>query len=101
VGLLLQLVFKNFILIGSSITTCRIAGRGVEETPPDMEGESKGKVVPVLNQLSTTPILCDCAAIAYLRFCHVGQFFMEPSDYYDAPINKVLHFIPGAGLIKG
>jgi hypothetical protein len=31
----------------------------------------------------------------------LGQFFMEPSDYYDAPIDKVLHFIRGVGLIKG
>jgi hypothetical protein len=38
---------------------------------------------------------------AYLRLCHLGQFFMEPSDYYDAPINKVLHFIRSVGLIKG
>jgi hypothetical protein len=29
------------------------------------------------------------------------QFFMEPSDYYDAPIDKVLHFIRSVGLIKG
>jgi hypothetical protein len=26
---------------------------------------------------------------------------MEPSDYYDDPIDKVLHFIRGVGLIKG
>jgi hypothetical protein len=26
---------------------------------------------------------------------------MEPSDYYDTPIDKVLHFIRGVGLIKG
>jgi hypothetical protein len=31
----------------------------------------------------------------------MGQFFMEPSDYYDAPIKKVLHFIQSVGLIKG
>jgi hypothetical protein len=49
---------------------------------------------------SATHILSDCEAIAYLRFCHLGQFFMELSDYYDAPINKVLHFIRGIGLIK-
>jgi hypothetical protein len=30
---------------------------------------------------SAAQILCDCEAIAYLRFCHLGQFFMEPSDY--------------------
>jgi hypothetical protein len=34
---------------------------------------------------SATHILCDCEAIAYLRFRHLGQYFMEPSDYYDAP----------------
>jgi hypothetical protein len=39
---------------------------------------------------SATHILCDCEAIAYLRFHHLGQFFMEPSDYYDIPIIKVL-----------
>jgi hypothetical protein len=42
---------------------------------------------------SATCILCDCEVIAYLRFCHLGQFFMRPSDYCDAPINKVPHFI--------
>jgi hypothetical protein len=50
---------------------------------------------------SATYILYDCEAIAYLRFSHLGQFFMEPSDYYDAPINKVLHFIRRVGLTKG
>jgi hypothetical protein len=50
---------------------------------------------------SATHILCDCEAIAYLRFRHLGQFFMEPSDYYDAPINGGLHFIRSVGLIKG
>jgi hypothetical protein len=42
---------------------------------------------------SVTHILYDCEAIAYLRFHQLGQFFMETSDYYDSPINKVLHFI--------
>jgi hypothetical protein len=42
---------------------------------------------------SATYILCDCKAIAFLRFCHLGQFFMGPSDYCDAPISKVLHFL--------
>jgi hypothetical protein len=50
---------------------------------------------------SATHILCDCEAIAYLRFHHLRQFFVEPSDYYYIPINKVLHFIRGLGLIKG
>jgi hypothetical protein len=28
-------------------------------------------------------------------------FFTEQNDYYDAPINKILHFIWSVGLIKG
>jgi hypothetical protein len=50
---------------------------------------------------TATHILCDCEAIAYLRFRHLGQFFMEPSDFYDAPIIKVLHFIRSVRLIMG
>jgi hypothetical protein len=50
---------------------------------------------------SATHSLCDCEATAYLRFCHLDQFFMEPSDYYDTPINKVLHFIQSVRLTKG
>jgi hypothetical protein len=50
---------------------------------------------------SATHILCDCEAIAYLRFRHLGQFFMETSDFYDAPIFKGLHFIRSVGLIRG
>jgi hypothetical protein len=45
---------------------------------------------------SATHILCDYEAVAHVRFRH-----MEPSDYYDAPIHKVLHFIRGVRLIKG
>jgi hypothetical protein len=36
---------------------------------------------------SATHVLCDCEAIAYLRFRYLGQIFMEPSDYYDGPVN--------------
>jgi hypothetical protein len=50
---------------------------------------------------SATHILCDCEAVAHIRLRHLGQFFMEPSDYYDAPIVKVLHLIRGVRLIKG
>jgi hypothetical protein len=48
-----------------------------------------------------THILCDCEAIAHLRFRHLGQFLMVPSDIYDALINKVLRFIRNVCLIKG
>jgi hypothetical protein len=50
---------------------------------------------------SAIHILRDCEVIAYLSFHHLGQSFMEPSDYYDTPINNVLHFIRSVGLIKG
>jgi hypothetical protein len=50
---------------------------------------------------SASHILCDCEAVAYLRLRHLGQFFMEPSDYYDAPIYNVLQFIRSVGLMKG
>jgi hypothetical protein len=50
---------------------------------------------------STTHILCDCEAVAHITFLHLCQSFMERSDYYDAPIDKVLHFIRGVGLIRG
>jgi hypothetical protein len=50
---------------------------------------------------SVTHILCDCEAIVHLRFRHLGQFFMEPSDLYDAPISRVLQFVRSEGLIKG
>jgi hypothetical protein len=50
---------------------------------------------------SATHILCDCEAVTQIRFRHLGEFIMELSDHYDAPIDKGLHFIRGVGLIKG
>jgi hypothetical protein len=35
---------------------------------------------------SVTHILCDCEAIAYLRFRHLGHYFMGPGDYQGAPV---------------
>jgi hypothetical protein len=31
---------------------------------------------------SATHVLCDCEAIAHLRFRQLGQFFTESSDYH-------------------
>jgi hypothetical protein len=50
---------------------------------------------------SATRVLCDCDAIAYLRYSRLGQLFMKPSDSYEALISKVLEFIGSVGLIKG
>jgi hypothetical protein len=39
--------------------------------------------------------------MAYLRFCHMGHYFMEPGDYHNAPIRKALRFIRSVELIEG
>jgi hypothetical protein len=49
---------------------------------------------------SATHVLYDCEAIAHLWFHHLDQFFMEPGDYFDATISKVLHFSRSMGLVK-
>jgi hypothetical protein len=48
---------------------------------------------------SATPY--ETEAIARLKFRNLGQFFMEPSGYYDVPVSKVLQFVRSVGLIKG
>jgi hypothetical protein len=48
-------------------------------------------------------ILCDCDAIAYLRFRYPGLYFMEPDDYHDhhdTPLSKTLHFVLSVRLLK-
>jgi hypothetical protein len=42
-----------------------------------------------------THILCDRKGIAYLRFRHMGHYVMEPGEYQDAPISKILHSVQG------
>jgi hypothetical protein len=50
---------------------------------------------------SAIHILCDCEAIAYLRFHHLGQFFMEQSDYYDTPHKQSPTFHSKCRINKG
>jgi predicted amidophosphoribosyltransferase len=50
---------------------------------------------------TATHILCECEALAYLRFRHLGQYFMEPGDYFDVPTYKILHYVRSARLLKG
>jgi hypothetical protein len=44
---------------------------------------------------SATHVLCDCEALAYLRFRHLGQFFIHTyiHTYIVSPVHSVL-FIP-------
>jgi hypothetical protein len=49
---------------------------------------------------TTTHILCEWEAIAYLRFHHLGKYFKEPHDYHGTPMSRILHFIRSIGLMK-
>jgi hypothetical protein len=53
-------------------------------------------------QASTTAshVLRDCAALATVRFKHLGQHCMTPGDLKDISIRRSLHFIQGVGLHK-
>jgi hypothetical protein len=50
---------------------------------------------------TATHALCECEALAHWRLRHLGQYFMEPSDYFDAPTYKILRFIRSVGLLRG
>jgi hypothetical protein len=52
-----------------------------------------------LNEPHTS--LCDCEAIAYFSFRHLGHYFMQKGDYQDAPVSKILHLIRNVGLLRG
>jgi hypothetical protein len=45
-------------------------------------------------------ILCDCDALATLRFRHLGHHFTKPGDFEDISVSKILHFVQGAGLLN-
>ena len=45
-------------------------------------------------------VLCDCEALATLRFRHLGHHFMKPGDFEDISVSKILHFVQGAGLLN-
>jgi hypothetical protein len=44
---------------------------------------------------SATHILCDCEAIACLRFRHLGHYFMEPGDYQDTTLHSKCRTVGG------
>jgi hypothetical protein len=41
---------------------------------------------------------CACETLATLRFRHLGHL-MQPGDCEDMSINRLLHFVQGAGLL--
>ena len=44
-------------------------------------------------------ILCDCVALATLSFRHLGHHFMQPGDFEDTSVNRILHFVQSVGLL--
>lgn len=52
------------------------------------------------NDETTSHALCDCMAISNSTFHHLGLSFMEPGNYSDAPLNKILHLIQRVGLLR-
>jgi hypothetical protein len=45
-------------------------------------------------------VICDCEALATLRFRHLGRHFMKPGDFEDISVSNILHFVQGAGLLN-
>jgi hypothetical protein len=110
------------ILKGTHIRTLCQKNKGsveIKQRPINMDGRtihrtlsSKGRPfqiwidgwshlwkVPRRRWISHTCPMLYYEAIAHLRFHHLDQFFMEPSDFYDAPISKGLHLIRSVQLI--
>lgn len=49
---------------------------------------------------SAIHILFECEAIAYFRFLLQGHYLVEPDNFHDASISRILHFIRSVGLLK-
>jgi hypothetical protein len=47
-----------------------------------------------------SPVLCDCEALAVLRFRHLGHHLLKLGDFADNSVTKVLHFVWSAGLLN-
>jgi hypothetical protein len=50
---------------------------------------------------TTTHILYECEVIAYFRFHVLDHYFIEPAEYHDTPVSRILHFIQSVRLLKG
>jgi hypothetical protein len=46
---------------------------------------------------TASDVLCDCEALAALRFRHLGHHFMKPGDFKDISVSRILHFVHSAG----
>jgi hypothetical protein len=48
-----------------------------------------------------THIHYDCGATVCLRLCHLSVYFIEPGEFQDDTVSKLLLFVQSAGLLKG
>jgi hypothetical protein len=49
---------------------------------------------------TTSHFLCDCEALAILRFRHLGNHFLKPGDFAEISITKVPNSVPSVGLLE-
>jgi hypothetical protein len=45
-------------------------------------------------------VLCDCEALAILRFRHLGHYFLQPADFANISVSKILHCVQNAELLN-
>jgi hypothetical protein len=45
-------------------------------------------------------VVRDCGALASLRLGHLAHHFMEPADFEDISVSKILHFVQGVRLMN-
>jgi len=50
--------------------------------------------------VTASHVLCDCKALAVLRYRHLDHRSLTPGDFADISISKVLHFVQSAGLLN-
>jgi len=44
-------------------------------------------------------ILCECEALASLRYAHLGSYFLDPGDISVLWMGAIWNFVKGAGLL--
>jgi len=44
-------------------------------------------------------VLCECDALASLRYAYLGSFFMDPEDVTNLSMGAILNFGKGTGLL--
>jgi hypothetical protein len=74
-------------------TSCRaLPPKQTPLTAPGVNGAQRTNTQPHIS--------CVTEAVAYLIFCHMGHYFMEPADCHDAPKGTALVFIRSVGLTR-